>query len=70
MSQFVLGGGDGRRFVREVLRFSFSSLAWVRVPGAGAGAVSGEGAGLAFPRADFSVTLLPASCSLDPASTP
>ena len=62
----MLGGGDGRRFVREVLRFSFSSQAWVRVPGAG----SGEGAGLAFPRADFSVTLLPASCSLDPASTP
>ena len=58
----MLGGGDGRRFVREVLRFSFSSQAWVRVPGAGAG--------LTFPRADFSVTLLPASCSLDPASTP
>ena len=58
----MLGGGDGRRFVREVLRFSFSSQAWVRVAGAGAG--------LIFPRADFSVTLLPASCSLDPASTP
>ena len=64
----MLGGGDGRRFVREVLRFSFSALAWVRVPGAGAG--SSAGAGLIFPRADFSVTLLPASCSLDPASTP
>ena len=64
----MLGGGDGRRFVREVLRFSFSSQAWVRVPGAGPS--EGAGAGLIFPRADFSVTLLPASCSLDPASTP
>ena len=49
---YVLGGGDGRNFVKQVYRLDFSDLSWRQTP-----------VGLMYPRTDFSVVVIPAGCS-------
>ena len=48
---FIIGGGDGRDFVSEVLRFNFASLSWELV-----------GPRLMYPRSDFGVVVLQSGC--------
>ena len=49
---YILGGGDGRNFVKQVYQLDFSDLAWRETQ-----------VGLIYPRTDFSVVIIPAGCS-------
>ena len=49
---YILGGGDGINFVKQVYILDFSDLTWRQTR-----------AGLMYPRTDFSVVVIPNGCS-------
>ena len=51
---FLLGGGDGHKFLDTVYKFDFDDLSWTPTK-----------TGLQYPRTDFSVVVVPAGCTLD-----
>lgn len=51
---FLLGGGDGHKFVDSVYKFDFDKLSWIPTETV-----------LQFPRTDFSVVVVPGGCTLD-----